>query len=252
MSHRLIVLGASNAVPSQAYDNTHLLLVAPNRMVLIDAPGSPLRRLSAAGVDPLRLTDVIVTHFHPDHVSGLPLLLMDLWLLGRTQPLHLHGLDYTIDRIAKMLDLYDWHEWPQFFPVLFHRLPERERQTLLDSPGLHISCSPMRHFIPSIGLRIEFIESQRSLAYSCDTEPCPQMVRLAVNADILIHEATGRRTGHSSPEQAGEVAAQAQAKSLILIHYPTWGGRSEDLVARAHTTFNGPVTLAEDMLQLEI
>lgn len=251
MSHRLIVLGASNAVPSADYDNTHLLLLNHSRMVLIDAPGSPTRRLSAAGVNPLGLTDVIVTHFHPDHVSGLPLLLMDLWLLGRTQPLTIHGLDYTINRIEQMMVLYDWQDWPDFFPVLFHRLPEREQATLMDSPELRILSSPTRHFIPSIGLRIEFVQSQHTLAYSSDTEPCSQMVRLAAQADVLIHEATGNRSGHSSPEQAGQVANQARVKSLILIHYPTWGGRSNDLVTRAQSTFDGSVLLAEDMLKLE-
>lgn len=203
MTHRLIVLGSSNAVPNAAHDNTHLLLVGTGRAILIDAPGSPLRRLDAAGFNPLDLTDVIVTHFHPDHVSGLPLLLMDLWLLGRTQPLRIYGLDYTIDRIERMLDLYDWQDWPNFFPLLFHRLPEREQTPVLDSPEVRILSSPTQHFIPSIGLRIEFPETQRAVAYSSDTEPCPQMVRLAAQVDVLIHEAAGKRTGHSSPSKPG-------------------------------------------------
>ncbi len=250
MTHRLIVLGASNAVPNAAYDNTHLLLLGPRRTLLIDAPGSPLRRLDEVGVNPLDLTDVIVTHFHPDHVSGLPLLLMDLWLLGRTQPLHIYGLDYTIDRIEHMLALYDWQDWPNFFPIQFHRLPEHEQTTVIDSPEVRVVASPTQHFIPSIGLRIEFPETQRAMAYSSDTEPCPQMVRLAAHVDVLIHEAAGKRTGHSSPEQAGEIARQAQAQSLLLIHYPTWGGRSDDLPSRARTTFDGPIRMAEDMLEL--
>jgi metal-dependent hydrolase (beta-lactamase superfamily II) len=38
-------------------------------------------RLSKAGVDFNRLTDLILTHFHPDHVSGVPMLLMNMWLI---------------------------------------------------------------------------------------------------------------------------------------------------------------------------
>ena len=74
-------------------------------------------RLQLAGVDPNKITDIILTHFHPDHVSGFAPLLMSLWLIGRKQPLNVYGLEATIDRAEKMMALYNWQQWPDFYPV---------------------------------------------------------------------------------------------------------------------------------------
>ena len=76
MTSKLIILGSSNAVPSVGHENTHLLLTTPLRNVLVDCATNPLLRLEQVGLDPIRLTDIILTHFHPDHVSGVPLLLI--------------------------------------------------------------------------------------------------------------------------------------------------------------------------------
>jgi ribonuclease Z len=97
---KLIVLGSSNAIPTVDHENTHMAIVCQNRTVLIDCVSNPIVRLEQAGIDPATLTDVIVTHFHPDHVSGVPLLLMDLWLMGRHTPLNVYSLHYTVDRIV--------------------------------------------------------------------------------------------------------------------------------------------------------
>src|SRR5690349_19190703 len=107
---KVIILGSSNAVPTLKAENTHMVIVGENRTVLIDSVSTPTVRLEQAGVDLDQITDMIVTHFHPDHVSGLPLLLMDLWLLGRKDPIHIYGLDHTIERIEAMLDLYSWRD----------------------------------------------------------------------------------------------------------------------------------------------
>ena len=87
-------------------------------------PGNPVVRLKQAGINLNNLTDLFLTHFHPDHVSGVPSLLMSMWLLGRRAPLDIYGLSYTLDRIEKMMGFYEWEQWPDFFPVTFHRLPD--------------------------------------------------------------------------------------------------------------------------------
>ena len=85
--------------------------------------------------------------------------------------------------------------------------------------------------IPTIGIRVECKKPGRVLAYSCDTEPCEQTVRLSEGADILIHEAGGASFGHSSAEQAGEIAAKAEVGKLYLIHYPTGRFAKGDIAA---------------------
>jgi ribonuclease Z len=247
----ILVLGASNAVPSKDQENSHLLVRTGSRTILIDCGNNPIQSLENAGVEADELTDLILTHFHPDHVASAPLLLMGLWLKGRTQPLPVYGLAHTIDRMEKMMDLYDWRQWPNFYPVHFTRIPEAEGQLVFEGEDVQVTGSPVKHLLPTLALRFHFLKSGKSAAISSDTEPSAAMVRLAAGVDVLIHEATGATLGHSSAEQAGEVAQQAQAKTLWLIHY-TPGSESDNLVQRASQTFSGPVHLAKDLIKIDL
>jgi ribonuclease Z len=247
---KLIILGTSNAIPDEHHENTHMALLGENRTVLIDCVNNPIVRLRQAGLDINRLTDLVLTHFHPDHVSGVPSLLMNSWLLGRRQPLDIYGLSYTLERIEKMMDFYDWATWPDFFQVNFHPIQEIEMAAVLEGDEFRIYSSPVHHIVPTIGLRVEFKKTDRVLAYSCDTEPCQEVIKLASGADVLIHEATGASYGHSSAAQAGTIARQAEVGRLYLIHYQTGDFDARSLLPQAEQTFNGPVSLAEDFMEL--
>jgi ribonuclease Z len=76
-------------------------------------------------------------------------------------------------------------------------------------------------------------------------------VRLSEGADVLIHEAAGESMGHSSAQQAGEIARRAEVGRLLLIHYPTGKYAKGDLVAEAHSAFPGEVALAKDFMVLD-
>ncbi|MFH2104401.1 MAG: ribonuclease Z [Chloroflexota bacterium] len=249
---RLIFLGTSNAIPDKEHENTHMVVVADNRVVLVDCVSNPILRLEEVGVDFNDLTDLILTHFHPDHVSGVPQLLMNMWLMGRTRPLNVYGLHYTLDRVEDLMGFYSWSEWPNFFPVIFFRLPAKELTTVLDDNEMRILASPVKHMIPNIGLRFEFKKTNKSVAYSCDTEPCDEVIRLASGVDVLIHEASGPFVGHSSPAQAGSIASDAQVGALYLIHYPTGKYAMGDLEPEAMKTFTGSVKMAADYMVIDL
>jgi ribonuclease Z len=247
----LIILGSSNAIPDEKHENTHMAVVGDRHIVLIDCVSNPILRLPQAGIEFNALTDLVLTHFHPDHVSGVPLLLMNMWLLGRKNPLNIYGLHHTLSRIEDLMGSYAWENWPNFFPVVFHRLPQEEMTLVLENDEFRIIASPVRHMVPTIGLRMENLQSHRSIVYSCDTEPCPQVVRLAGGVNLLIHEATGAGFGHSSAAQAGEIAREAGVDCLYLIHYQTRDFDASGLVAEAQEKFEGQVALAEDFMRLE-
>lgn len=244
---KLIFLGTAAAVADTKHENTHLAIVTENRLLLIDCPGNPVVRMQQVGFNLTnRLTDLLLTHFHPDHVSGFPLLLQTLWLLGRSEPLHVYGLDFTIHQAQRLFNLYDWETWTDLFPLVYHNIPEEEMYMALDTNELRLYTSPASHYLPTLASRVELASGQFSVAYSCDTRPCQAVTRLAEGVDILIHEATGAHTGHSSAAQAGEVARQAGAKSLYLIHYPVWESDPTPLVRDAKAEFDGEVHLAQD------
>ncbi len=243
---KLIILGSSNAIPDADHENTHMVLAGKTRTVLIDSPGTPLVRLAQAGLDSNQVTDIILTHFHPDHVSGLPPLLMGMWLMGRKAPLSIYGLEITLNRVERMMDLYDWKKWPDFFEVRFNPMAENEELSqVLGNDELKIYASPVKHIIPTIGLRMELLDSGKTVAYSCDTEPCDAVVKLARDASILIHEAAGEFFGHSSARQAGQDARQARVKALVLIHYDT-SEKKARMLEEARSEFDGNISLAND------
>jgi ribonuclease Z len=246
---RITFLGTASAVPNQIHQNSHFILETDDRVVLVDCAGNPIVGLEQAGIDPLTITDLILTHFHPDHVSGAPLLLMDLWLMGRDDLLTVHGLQDVIDRFKKMMELYEWRDWKGFYQVNFHGLSAAEFTPVLNDDAVNIQSSMVCHMIPAIGLRFELPEGV--IAYSTDTGPCEQVVRLAESADILIHEASGSSHGHSSATEAGVIASKAGVKTLVLTHYPP-DVNITDMIAEAGSTFDGDVLAAEDMMQLVI
>lgn len=243
---KLTFLGTGAAVADADHENAHLLIETPARLVLVDCPTNPIPRLHRQGVDlSARMSDLILTHFHPDHVSGFVVMLQTAWLLERKQPVRLHGLPDVIARARAMLDLFDWTSWPGMFPIEFHTIAPEPLQTVLAYDDLRICATPVKHIIPDIGLRFDFADSGGSAAYSSDTEPHLPLAELARGVDVLIHEA-GAGYGHSSPAQAGEIARLAGAKRLYLIHYQTWGKDPSPLVDEARRAFGGEVHLARD------
>lgn len=249
---RLIVLGSSYAVPDAEHANTHLALTSADKTVLVDCGNNPIVRLQEAGIPFDAITDIILTHTHPDHIGALPSMLMSLWLLKRVKPLALHGMAVTVERTRQILDLFGCQKWPNFFPLHFHVVPMNELSLVLETKEFRVLSSPVRHWVPTLGLRVEMLKSGKVAAYSCDTAPDESVVNLGRDADVLFHEAAGADDGHSSAEQAGEIAAQAGAKELYLIHYPTGGFDYHTLIARARTTFPGPVYIAEDLMSLDL
>lgn len=249
---RLLVLGTAHAIPSPDHENTHFALLGESGTVLIDCVGSPNIRLELAGIPLDSVTDLVATHFHPDHVGGIPLLLMTMWLSGRQKPLRIFGLHHCLERLEDMMGFYHWENWPNFFPVAFHRLPEREHVLVLERDDYRLFSYPVRHLIPTIGLRIESQTGEAWVGYSCDTEPCPAVSRLAGGVQILFHESTGLGPGHSSAAQAGAAARLAEAGRLLLIHYPTHGVSLPQLVEEARAAYGGPVELARDFLEVAL
>jgi len=97
------------------------------------------------------------------------------------------------------------------------------------------------------------------LVYSGDTRPTRSLVKLAENADLLIHEATlddellerAQEDGHSTPRQAAETAKKAKAKRLILTHLSSRYKSAESLLEHAKKIFPN-VDVAEDFMKIEL
>ena len=152
---RVIILGSAGAVNDASHDYTHFILVGDSgTSVLVDAGSNPLGKIESLGIDADGLQDVILTHFHPDHVSGVPNMLMHMWQSGRKAPMRFYGIPHCIDRIEDMMHMYGADHWPHFFPLSFQRVAYDDDVRLLENDDFLIQSYPVSHFIPTIGMRI--------------------------------------------------------------------------------------------------
>jgi ribonuclease Z len=243
-----IVLGSAASVPDANHDTVYAAFRVTSGAVLLDCGGSPLYKLAQLGWGGADVQAVILTHRHPDHLYGLPMLLQGLWLGGRETPLPILGPPQALDTAQRVLTALGWDQWQGMFPVWWRPAPLIEGHPLLTLDGVQFVSSPARHGdAECLALRVQERETGRAIAYSSDTEPCPEVIRLAQGTRLLIHEATGDHAGHSSPAGAGEVARQAGVEQLALIHYPVARALEGDAWLRqAAAVFSGPVHLAQD------
>jgi len=244
---RILTLGTAAAVPDETHASTHLAVEGELGFFLVDSGASPILRIQQAGLALDRFRGLIITHFHPDHVATVPILLMDTWLLGRTDPLPVYGLQDVVDRYRLLMDLFRQDEWPGFFDTPCHVIPEKAGAEVLEDDDFRITAAPVQHVVPNIGLRIENKRSGGVVAYSSDTAPCDAVVDLARDADVLIHEAAEPTPGHSSAAQAGEIARRAGARRLVLVHYRPAPHKYERWIEEAVEAFGGPVELGRDL-----
>ena len=250
-----VFLGTSGAIPGAARDTTSLAFVGRSEIFLVDVGGSPVQKLRAAGIDPLGLSHVLITHIHPDHAYGLPALIQNLILLGRTAPLPLFCRLEHVDALTDLLDLFALRTRKGSFPVPVYGVEPREGIEVLRTESFVVSASPNAHGnMPNLALRFEVPERRVAVVYSSDTEACEEVVRLAQRADTLIHEATfpqrdrGRFGHHSTAAEAGQVADRAGVRRLILCHIEAdYHGELPALAAEARAHFKGTVEIAEEL-----
>jgi len=99
----------------------------------------------------------------------------------------------------------------------------------------------------------------RKIVYTGDTRPSHSLVKLAENADLLVHDATfgdelkerAEEDGHSTPSDAAKTAKKAKAKQLILTHVSARYKSPESLLKQARKLFKN-VEVAEDFMRIDL
>lgn len=196
--------------------------------VVVDCGGDVIQRLLESGVALDTISALLLTHEHPDHVSGFPLFMEKIWLAGRRTPLRVYGIAPALDQARRCFATFDTSGWVRMPEIRWNEVAHDENAAVLNDGDWSILASPGIHSVPVIGIRVTAESSKFVVAYSCDTEPSEAIARLAEGADILVHEASGHGTGHSSAVQAARIAQSANVGRLLLVHLPP-GAQDDDL-----------------------
>ncbi len=225
----LHLLGTGAAISDPHRTTTMLAFEDEGDTVVVDCGGDVIQRLLESGVDLDALSALIVTHEHPDHVSGFPLFMEKIWLAGRRRPLPIYGIGPALDQARRCFATFDTSGWEGMPEIRWTEVAHEDEATVFENETWSILASPGSHSVPVIGIRVTAKSSNSIVAYSCDTEPSDSIVRLATNANVLVHEANGEGMGHSSAIQAAQTAAKAGVERLLLVHLPP-GVKDDELV----------------------
>jgi ribonuclease Z len=106
MKISLTFLGTGAVVPTSTRNHTAILLKYKNEDILIDCGEGTQRQFRKARLNPCRLTKILITHWHGDHVLGLPGLFQTLALNGYKKTLEIYGPRGTKQYIKEILKTF--------------------------------------------------------------------------------------------------------------------------------------------------
>ncbi|MBV6510230.1 MAG: Ribonuclease BN [Acidimicrobiales bacterium] len=232
--------GVRGSTPSPCEDNRRyggntscVALEVPGHEPIVFDLGTGLRYWgSAVAANGSFRGTALVTHLHWDHIQGLPFFTplhragAELDVLGPTQP----G--------GSLRDTVDFFLRPPYFPVTVTELPGHIGFTELDDDTIEVGSAlvtaiPVPHIGPTNGYRVDW--NGISVAYVPDhQQPMdggmdvdPRVLELCNGVDLLIHDAQfdedefaeKSHWGHCTVDYAVHVAAESQAKRLVLFHH---------------------------------
>lgn len=216
----LHLLGTGAALSDASRTTTMLAVEAGATLVLIDCGGDAAQRLLASGLALNKVSGLIVTHEHADHVAGFPLLMERLWLAGIGPTFDVYGIEQAITQAKRSHEAFDTASWPGYPEIRYHEIDHTEGSLVLETDDLVVCATPGDHAVPVVGLRFSDKRGGGVLVCSGDTERSSAITELARGADLLVHEATGAGPGHSSAVDAADVASSAGVRKLVLVHLP--------------------------------
>lgn len=180
---------------------------------LVDCGFGVLANLRRARIALDRVNRVCVTHVHSDHIGDFTGMIWAMALEGRRKRLEVVSSKEAEGILKEIMALYSTPTSILKFEIAYVRPDE-----------LHIDHCKTDHKPLNYAYRLEV----RGKAVTCtgDTRPCDQVVELARDSDLLVHDCTylsaneelGIIAKHSTPRQAMDDAKRARVSRLVLNH----------------------------------
>jgi glyoxylase-like metal-dependent hydrolase (beta-lactamase superfamily II) len=213
-------LGTGSGKPSPQLNTSCVLVKTAGATFLLDAGEGCSRLLLKAGIGAQELDAVLITHLHPDHVSGVFMLIQMLYLAGRTKALNLY-LPEREDEFLALLQMF--YTFPVRFDFELKILPISEISS--DFPGL--SCYKNDHLIGyrdlvqhrhlpnqlcSYSLKVS--SAAGNFVYSSDLSSIDSIADFIKGAHTLLVDA-----GHPATEQIQKLQDYGISR-ILLTHEP--------------------------------
>lgn len=224
-------------------------LVREGELFLLDCGEGTQMQITRSNLKPGALEGVLLTHFHGDHVNGLPGFLGSLTLNQRDDPLAVVGPRGMNKWFKTMRDLRIL--WPGFRVDLEE---VDEPGVVLDRTTYRFETAPLKHRVPAWGY--VFIEEPRpgrfdiAAARALGIPPGPVYGELQAGKTVTLDDGRvvapdevlgparpGLRVAYCTDTAPCEGVRQLAQDADVLIHEATYPGGFEKLAhERGHST----------------
>lgn len=132
-------------VPTKERNHFSFYVKYKNEGMLFDCGEGTQRQIKIADIRPSSITKIFITHFHGDHVLGLPGLLQTLSASQYEGTLNIYGPPGIKDFIAKITELF------AFDNKLDMKVHEIKKTKFLDASDYYMEAYPLEHSVPCLG-----------------------------------------------------------------------------------------------------
>lgn len=137
----LVFLGTSDAIPSKERNHTSILLSYKNENILIDCGEGTQRQLRISEINPCKITRLLITHWHGDHVLGIPGLLQTLSFSGYNQTFFIYGPHGTKEFVNQILKTFAFQ---QNFKIEVEEVSKK----FFETDDFYLEAEKMTHGVP--------------------------------------------------------------------------------------------------------
>lgn len=208
-------------------------------------------------------------------------VLSSLKVSGTRLPYRIHFHEFDVDTVGQVLETDKFTVFAEkldhTIPCVGYRVIQKDLEGTLDAEALRAAGVPFGPLFGKIknGQNVTLEDGTEIIASDYispprpgkvvtilgDTRKCHASVRLAVNADVLVHEATygkgdeqiARKHGHSTNMEAAQVAKDAGVKHLLLNHIsPRFLSKDISQLRKDASTIFEQVHIVKDLEEIEL
>lgn len=145
-------LGTANAIPTTKRNHTAMLLSYKNENILIDCGEGTQRQFKIAHLSPNKLSKILITHWHGDHILGLPGLFQTLAMAEFSKTLDIYGPKRTPLWVEELKKVYN---------LKISLKAHEAKNKFFETKDFYLESSSMSHGIPSLAYSFVIKEKLR-------------------------------------------------------------------------------------------